>query len=504
VIGGGLGVIIAEAGVPTMAALSPPELPRAGSIVIDGFVLAFSACITTMVGLVFGLIPALQVARSSLQTGLRQDDRHVAGRHRATRNVLVIAEVALAFLLLVGAGLLLRSLERLFDVSPGLRSEHLLTMKVHASGQRFGNPAAIHNFFADALTAARRVPGVVSAAFTSQLPMSGDLDAYGVHLEFNPAEYPNQDRSAFRYAVTPSYFATAGIPLIRGRLLAEADRAGAPLAALVSESLAKRRFGGVDPIGQRVRIGPIDGPLYTIVGVVGDVRQMSLALTDSDAIYVTPAQWRFADNALTLVVRTEDDAAELAPALRRAVWSVDKDQPSVGVATMENLLARSAAGRRFVMIIMTAFAFVALALSAAGIYGLLSGSVAERFREIGVRAALCASPRNILGLIVRQGLTLTVCGTAIGLMGAIAASSALVSLLFGVSHLDVVSCHGASLHHVCGLSLRAPTALSVTCRPTSAFSRWHRSLAARGGTRCKDAGMSMKKRLMVCTANCFV
>jgi putative ABC transport system permease protein len=444
-LGGGLGIALAEAGVRTLVALSPPGLPRVGSIAIDGPVLAFSLGITTLVGLAFGLFPALQAARHDLQSGLQRGTRKVAGGHRTMRSALVVAEVALAFVLLVGAGLLLRSMQSLVGVSPGLRPLNLLTMKVQTSGQRFRKPDAVYRFFANALDAARGVPGVMSAAFTSQLPMSGDLDAYGVHLELNPAQNADVDRSAFRYAVTPSYFETVGIPLLRGRLLEEADQAGSLRVALVSESLAKRRFPGVDPIGQRVRIGPIDGPLYTIVGVVGDVKQMSLMLSEADAIYVTPTQWRFADDALTLVVRAEDDAVALAPALRRAIWSVDKDQPIVRVATMDELLALSAAERRFVMIVVTAFAVVALVLAAAGIYGVLSGGVAERIREIGVRSALGASPHHILGLIVRQGITLTVCGIAIGLIGSVAGSRAVATLLFGVSPLDLATYLGMLL-----------------------------------------------------------
>jgi putative ABC transport system permease protein len=403
---------------------------------MDNSVLAFSIGVTTLVGLALGLFPALQAARHGLQAGLQQDARRVTGGHRSMRSALVVAEVAIAFVLLVGAGLLLRSMERLIRVSPGLRTSHLLTMQVQTSGQRFRQPEATFRFFQNALDAARQVSGVTSAAFTNQLPMSGDLDSYGVHLE-RPTQRPELNRSAFRYAVTPGYFETAGIPLLRGRLLEESDRAGAPTVALVSESLAKSRFPGGDAIGQRVRIGPSDsGPFYTIVGVVGDVKQMSLMRPEADAVYVTLTQWRFADNVLTLVVRAEGDVASLAPALRRAIWSVDKDQPIVRVATMDELLALSAAERRFVMILVTAFAVVALVLAAAGIYGVLSGSVAERFREIGVRAALGASPRDILGLVVRQGITLTLCGTAIGLIGAVVGSRVFAALLFGVSHLD--------------------------------------------------------------------
>src|SRR5262249_47274268 len=198
------------------------------------------------------LFPALQAASHGLQVGLRQDGRRVTTGHRPMRNALVVAEMAIALMLLVGAGLLLRSMERLIRVSPGLRSSSLLRMQVQTSGPRFREPEATFRFFQNALDAARQVHGVKSAAFTNQLPMSGDLDSYGVHLE-RPTQRPELNRSAFRYAVTPGYFETAGIPLLRGRLLEESDRAGAPAVALVTESLAKSRFPGGDASGQRMR-----------------------------------------------------------------------------------------------------------------------------------------------------------------------------------------------------------------------------------------------------------
>ena len=238
----------------------------------------------------------------------------------------------------------------------------------------------------------------------------------------------------FRYAVSPGYLETLRVPLRRGRLLDERDGAGVPLVALISESLASRRFLGGDPIGQRLHIGPA-GP-YTIVGVVGDVKQMSLALSESDAVYTTPRQWRFADRVVSLVVRARGDTAALASAVRQAVWSVDKDQPIARIETLDALVAASAAERRFALILFEAFALAALVLAAAGIYGVLSGSVAERTREIGVRAALGASRGSILALIVRQGMGLTGLGVAIGLAGAAAASQTIEAMLFGVSRLD--------------------------------------------------------------------
>jgi putative ABC transport system permease protein len=350
--------------------------------------------------------------------------------------VLVIAEVSLALVLLVSSGLLLKSLSRLFAVEAGFDPARLLTMQVQTAGHRFLDDSTTDRFFLNALAAVRKVPGVISAAFTSQLPLSGDLELYGVHFDPRPVNDPGELKGSFRYAVSPGYFETMGIPLRSGRTLAESDRAGAPFVAVISEALARRRLPGLDPIGQRLRIGPPDGPLYTVVGVVGDVKQVTLALSESEAVYTTPEQWGFADNAMSLVVRARGDAAALAPAIRQAIWSVDKDQPVVRTATMDELLATSAAERRFALIVFEAFALAALVLAAAGIYGILAGSVAERTRELGVRAALGASRGMIVELVVRQGLTLTACGVLVGLAGAAAASQVLVSMLFGISPLD--------------------------------------------------------------------
>jgi len=203
--------------------------------------------------------------------------------------------------------------------------------------------------------------------------------------------------------------------------------------------LAKRKFRGQDPIGQRVHVGPLNRPWFTIVGVVGDVKQTSLALSQPDAVYITTDQSWFVDDALSLVVRTRGDAAVVAPAIRKAIWSADKDQPIVRVATMDDLLTASAAERRFALILFEAFGIAALVLAATGIYGVLSGSVTERMREIGLRSALGATRGNILALVVRQGMILTGIGVVIGLSGAAAASRALVTLLFGVSRLDPIT-----------------------------------------------------------------
>jgi putative ABC transport system permease protein len=329
-------------------------------------------------------------------------------------------------------------------------------MQVQVSGRRFDD-AATRRFFEQALEAVRGVPGVAGAAFTSQLPLSGDHDhQFGVHFESSPA--PEEDHSAFRYAVTPGYFETIGIPLLRGRLLGEQDAAGVPGAVLINESFARRKFPGQDPLGQRLHIGPNEGPWETVVGVVGDVKQTSLAARQADAVYVTTAQWRFAERAQWLVVRARGDAAAIAPHVRDAIWSVDKDQPIVRIATMDTLLAVSAAERRFALILFETFGLVALLLAAIGIYGVLSVSVAERVREIGVRLALGASRGSILGLVIGQGLALTGLGVAIGLVGAAVASNLVVTLLFGISRLDALTYLGvvALLAGVSGIACWIP------------------------------------------------
>ena len=439
-LGGIVGIGVAALGVRALIALTPVGLPRSGAIGVNLTVMLFGLALTTVCGLVFGAWPALQAARSDPQRELQHGSRRTAGSHSGARSALVVAEVALALVLLVGSGLLLRSLQRLFSVDAGFNGAGVLTMQVRVSGHRFDADTTTFRFFEQALDAVKRVPGVTSAALTSQLPLSGDRDEYGVHFFETPARRA-ETYGAFRYAVSPGYLETMRIPLRRGRLFDDHDDLNAPRVAIVSASLAKERFGDADPIGQQLAIPP-HGPTYSIVGVVGDVRQMSLALNKSDAVYIPATQWFFADNAMSLVARTRGPAVAMAAPIRAAVWSVDKDQPVVRVATMDDVLAASASERRFALVLFEAFALAALVLAAAGIYGVLAGSVAERTREIGVRAALGASRESIIGLVLRQGLGLTTLGIALGLAGAVASSQAIVAMLFGVSRLDPVTYGG--------------------------------------------------------------
>ncbi len=462
-IGGALGIAIAQLGVQSIVALSPADLPRLSAIHIDAQVLLFGLIVTTLVGLGVGLLPALHAGANDPQSAIQDSSRTIARTHHLTRRILVIAEVAISLVLLVGAGLLLRSIQKVFAVPPGFDPARLLTMQVQDSGRRLlqtttanstpaqqaaaeqANFAALATFYDAALASVRAVPGVESAALSSQLPLSGDDDMYGVEVESLSNGSPSPGSPAFRYAVSPSDFETMRIPLRRGRYLSEADKPGALVAIVVSESLAAHFFPHADPIGKRLRLGPDAGdptkPWSVIVGVVGNVKQTGLAITGDDAFYVSDKQWQWFDAAQSFIVRASGATGDprLAHPLRSvksAVWSVDKDQPIVRVATMPALVAASESQRHFAFVLFEIFGLVAVLLAATGIYGVLSGGVAERTREIGIRAAFGATPQNILGLIVGQGIALTCAGVAIGILGAIAASSLLATLLFGISHLD--------------------------------------------------------------------
>jgi putative ABC transport system permease protein len=436
-VGGVLGLAIATLGLRTLIAMSPAELPRTSAIAVSPTMFVFALVVTTLVGIVSGLVPALQASRSDPQEDLHRASRRTSGGQRGTRAALVVAEVAIALVLLVSSGLLLRSVKRLFAVDAGFNASHVLTMQIQVSGHRFDGDGAVGRYFDDVLQRVRSVPGVERAALTSQLPMSGDADLYGLRFEPAVANDPGELRGTFRYAVSAGYIETMGIPLRRGRVFEERDRAGAPLVAIISESLAKRRLPGLDPIGRQIRVGPA-GP-YTVIGVVGDVRQVSLALGETDAVYMPATQWQFPDAIMSLVVRARGDAAAMTSTVRDAVWSVDKDQPIVRIATMDNLLSTSAASRRFALTLFEAFGLAALILAAAGIYGVLAGSVVERTREIGVRSALGASRSAIVSMVINQGLRLTVVGVVLGLLAAAAATRTLESLLFGVTHLDTLT-----------------------------------------------------------------
>ncbi len=479
ILGGALGVVVAVAGVRVLVALSPPGLARVDAIALNTPALLFAFLLSATVGLAAGVMPALQAPRAKLKSAVHLEGRTSTRNRQTARRALVVSEVALALVLLVGAGLLLRSMQKMLAVDPGFNADHLLTLQVQTSGHKFDEAAsapgvgsaARRRFFEQALDQVRKTPGVTQAGFTSILPLSGDpywMTVYGSAFENEDA---NSGHNVFRYAVSPGYLEAMRIALLKGRLLDDRDTAKAPFAALISESLAKKEFPHGDALGKRVHVGPTNYPWFTVVGVVADVRQASLALTDTDAVYLPETQTWFADDTMSFVIRTRGEASALTPAVRDAIWSVDKDQPVLRVATMSALLERSVAERRFVLILFEAFSLVALVLAATGIYGILANSVAERTREIGVRAALGASRGDLLALVMRQGLALVVVGVAVGLGLSLAATRALTSLLFGVSHLDPLTYAGviAMLLSVAAVACLVPARRAALLDPMQAL-----------------------------------
>ncbi|MGH7584437.1 MAG: FtsX-like permease family protein, partial [Gemmatimonadales bacterium] len=338
----------------------------------------------------------------------------------------------------------------------------------------FSSDTARLAFLREALGAVERVPGVVSAGFTSQLPLSGEVDGYGFEWASLPNTAGGEAGSALRYAVTPSYFAAMRIPLRRGRLLDASDRAGTGESIVINESLAKRLFGDRDPVGERVRFGPEMGGDHwdVVVGVAGDVRQYGLAVPAPDAFYVAQPQWRWVDNAVTVVVRASTNPLALAPSLKRAIWSVNRGVPIQRVEPMREFVAASAGQRRFVLLAIEAFAITALLLAAIGLYGVISGGVNERIREIGIRSALGAEPGDMVRSVVRRALALTAIGGVIGLIGALLATRLLSSLLFGVSRADPLS-------YAIGLGALAAVAVIAAWGPARRAARVDPTVALR-------------------------
>ena len=455
-VGGVLGVGVAALGSRALVVFAPAGVPRLDTIRFDARVFLVGLAITALVALIVGLVPALRGRYANGHAALQAGARATAPGHNLLRRSLVVTQVALAMALLTSAGLLLRSVERLLATPAGFEAGNVMTMQVVRTGGGYRSREETLGFFRGALEAVRAVPGVVDAAFTTQLPLSGDSDIYGAELESGPRV--EGVGGAFRYAVTPSWFQTMEIPLLRGRLLAAEDQPGAPQAVLVSESFAARRFPGADPLGQRVRLGPDmlrpDRPWGTVVGVVGDVKQTSLAVASPDAFYVTMGQWNWVDSVQWLAVRTRGDPKTAVPAIKQAIWSVDANVPLARIAGMADRLAASEAQRTFALWIFSAFGLTALLLVGVGVYGVAEGLVTERTREIGVRAALGAAPGRLALLVVRQGLSLTAVGIVIGIAAAVGATQGLTSLLFGVAPVDLPT-YAAALALLTAVSLVA-------------------------------------------------
>jgi putative ABC transport system permease protein len=439
-LGGAVGGVgLAAFGIRLLLA-SEAQLPRIALVRIDGATLALALALTVPVTVLGGLGPAL-LGAGRRQVGLATRSVTDSRRNRRVTSALVVTEVALAVMLLTGAGLLVRSLGEVLSVDPGFAPDHLVTMEVDASGPRYREDSTLWRVQGQILEAVRTVPGAVAAGFASQIPLNGNFDRYGVRIETKPLANPEDAPAADRYSVSPDYLGTMKIPVLRGRGFTAADRAGAPPVALINRTFAEGSWPGEDPIGQRIQVG--GSGWRTVVGIVGDVRHTGLDTRQSPQFYVPSTQWPYAENG-ALVVRTSDNPAGAAAAVRRAVWSVDPDLALSKLATGDELLGTATRQRRLLMRLFEAFGLTALLLAAAGIYGLLARSVAERTRELGIRVALGAERKRILGLVVGRGARLAGVGLLLGLIGAVSTARVLQRMLFHVTPADPATLAGVT------------------------------------------------------------
>jgi putative ABC transport system permease protein len=437
VLGGLAGLAVSWAVIPLLVRQLPPALPRLGAIHLDLAALGVIGAIVVVLTVVVGLVPRRGRRASNIADGLRAGRRLTGTPHSAVRAGLVVAELAFALMLLVGAGLLARSVMRLLDVDKGFDAANLLTLEFNAVGPRYDANEAVYAYHDKVRDAVRALPGVLSVGIVNQLPLGGNLDMYGVEAQDKPESDPAKVPSGDRYAVSADYLSTMRIRVLQGRAFTPAEeRDTVNRVALVSQALATKLWPGESALGKRIRMGGPDGPFRTVIGVTGNVHHAGLDATQLKQFYVPERQWLFADNQEMLVVRTQGNPTALAAAVRRTILQIDPAQPIVKIAAMEEVVAASTAQRRLALTLFTCFAMAALLLAVAGIYGVLAGNVAERTREIGLRSALGATPGNILQLVVGQGARLAVVGLGVGLFGAFALTRSLQALLFGVGPND--------------------------------------------------------------------
>ena len=439
-LGGVAGLLLSGWGMDLLNAWLPGSVPRIGKISLDATVLFFTAAVSVLAGLIFGLASAFQINSLSLNESVKQGTRSATegGGSRRLRSALVVSETALAIILLTGAGLLIKSFWMLEKVRPGFRADHVLTARVELPETKYASAQQRLNYQRQLSEKIQALPGVQSAGVISRLPLSGGNVGYLIEVEGRgtpkPGPFgPDTPAAGFR-SVTADYFRAMGIPLLQGRTLGESDNENSRQVAVINETMAKKFWPNENPIGKRIKPSVNNGSWIEVVGVVGGVRHQSLDREPDPEMFVPFAQ--NPDASLNLVLRTISDPVTLAVSVRGVISSLDKDQPVYDVRTMEERVGESVAEPRFRTSLLALFGMVALVLAAVGIYGVMSCSVAQRTREIGVRMALGAQPGDVLKLVVRQGMKTTLLGLAIGLAGAFALTRVLASQLYEVRATD--------------------------------------------------------------------
>lgn len=440
-IGGGVvGLLLAIWAVSWVVSLSADTIPRVHEISVDPRMAGFTLLVSVVTGVLFGLAPAIQVSRPDLTDALKESGRGTAGHRRnRLRSALVVSEVALSLVLLVGAGLMIRSFAKLNQVDPGFKPAQVMTLGVTLLRSKYPEDEQVAQLYSQILERAANAPGVLSAGAISDLPLTGSNISDSFTIEGRPPIAKEAEPSTEYHVVTPRYFESMGIPLLSGRDVAPTDTRQSPNVVVINDVFARRHFGGENPLGHRLRLQGQERDPLLIVGVVSNVRNIGLDEQPTPEAYVPFLQdplFPTYQRSMTIVARTKSDPGAIAGTLRAALTSVDKSLPVYALKPMTEHLRDSLARRRFNLILLSIFSGVALALAAVGIYGVISYGVTQRTHEMGIRMALGAQPRDVLKLVVRQAMMLALAGVGIGLLASWALTRLMKGLLFGVSVTD--------------------------------------------------------------------
>jgi putative ABC transport system permease protein len=438
--GGSLGVIVAIWGTDLLVALAPDGTPRLAEVGVDGRVLAVTALVTLLAGALFGLVPAIRAGREDAVTALREGGRGGSAARSAARarSTLVVAQVAMALVLLIGAGLLIQSFRNLRTTDLGFQPAGVLAMQLDLPGGQYETGERRRAFYDDLVARLAAIPGVASVALTSTLPLTGFDSDLSFNIEGAPIPEPGQPQATWFRRVTPGYFETMGIPLIDGRPFTRADNGDAPPVLIINQTFASRHFPGEDPIGQRINLGSPDDPTWReIVGVATDIRNFGIREASRVAAYSPYAQTTA--GFVSPVLRTMVPPESVVPDVRRAITELDETLAAGRITTMDELVVAALAPDRFVAMLLSLFAGLALILAVVGLYGVVSYGVGRRLPELGLRVALGAAGRDVAVMILRQSLVLVAIGVGVGLAAAVALTRLLGGLLFGVPALDPVT-----------------------------------------------------------------
>ncbi|MGH9848029.1 MAG: ADOP family duplicated permease, partial [Blastocatellia bacterium] len=441
-VGGAIGLLLAVWGVYLLVTFGPADLPRAKEIAVDGSVLGFTLAVSLLTGVIFGLAPALQASRPDLNETLKDSGRSATGSagHQRVRSLLVVSEIALSLVLLVGAGLLMRSFLKLRAVDPGFNPQNSLVGRISLSGSKYETKASAIAFYDQFLDQIKSLPGVQSVAIRSYIPIAAEEDYANKSFSIEGRLTDLADQPlAFYNRVSPDLFHTMGIPILKGRPFDKQDVKTAQNVIIINETLVRRDFPGEDPIGKRItnKTNPKEEDWATVVGIVKDTKPRALDGASVAEMYVPFAQQPA--SSMAFIIRTTSKPEGIIAAVRQTAQSLDKDQPVHGIRTLESVMSEAVATPRFRTFLLGVFAAVALILAMVGIYGVMSYAVTQRTHEIGIRLALGAQSADVLRLVVGQGLKLVALGVALGLLAALVLTQLMKRLLFEVSAADPVT-----------------------------------------------------------------